>query len=82
MSKKEKLLQKLSNSKNTFLYKDLVTLLGQLGYEKLEGDGSRVRFYNNDLNHLMLLHRPHPENEVKGGALKAIKHELKNRGFL
>jgi S-adenosylmethionine:tRNA-ribosyltransferase-isomerase (queuine synthetase) len=31
---------------------------------------------------MILLHRPHPENEIKGGALKAVKQALKQEGFL
>lgn len=44
MGKTKKLLEKFGNSKNTFPYKDLVVLLNQLGYEKFEMAGSRVRF--------------------------------------
>lgn len=82
MGKIEKLLERLSNSKNTFSYKDLVVLLNQLGYEKFEMSGSRVRFFNPKSEHLILLHRPHPENEIKGGALKSVKQALKQEGFL
>lgn len=82
MGKTEKLLEKLGNSKNTFPYKDLVVLLSQLGYEKFEMAGSRVRFFNEKTEHMILLHRPHPENEIKGGALKAVKQALKQEGFL
>ena len=46
MGKTEKLLEKFGNAKNTFPYKDLVVLLNQLGYEKFEMAGSRVRFFN------------------------------------
>lgn len=45
-------------------------------------EGSRVRFYNAKLDSLILLHKPHPENELKGGALKSIKQILKQEGFL
>jgi len=55
----------------------LVVLLSQLGYEKEEMAGSCVRFSE----HMILMHRPHPENEVKGGALKAVKQALKQEGF-
>ncbi|WP_257224671.1 type II toxin-antitoxin system HicA family toxin [Acinetobacter sp. YH12108] len=82
MGKTEKLLEKFGNSKNTFPYKDLVVLLSQLGYEKFEMAGSRVRFFNEKTEHMILLHRPHPENEIKGGALKAVKQALKQEGFL
>ncbi|MCK3657241.1 HicA [Pasteurellaceae bacterium Pebbles2] len=77
MGRAEKLLEKLASAKNTFAWSDLVTLLAQQGYEKQEMAGSRVRFYNNELDHLILLHKPHPENYIKGGALKSVKEALK-----
>ena len=52
---------------------NLVSLLAQQGYEKREMAGSRVRFYNRTLEHTILLHKPHPENYIKGGALKSVK---------
>jgi predicted RNA binding protein YcfA (HicA-like mRNA interferase family) len=82
MGKSEKLLAKLDGAKNTFAWKDLVILLSQLGYDKQEMAGSRVRFYNASIGSLILLHRPHPENEIKGGALKAVKQTLKQEGLL
>ena len=54
----------------------------QRGYEKIKIAGSRVRFFNEKTEHMILLHRPHPENEIKGGALKAVKQALKQEGFL
>lgn len=44
MGKTEKLIVKLRKSGSTFPWKDLVSLLSQLGYEKKEMAGSRVRF--------------------------------------
>lgn len=80
MSKQQKLLIKLSNANNTFVWTDLVTLLNQLGYDKQEMAGSRVRFYNGDS--IIRLHKPHPENFIKGGALKSVKLFLKDEGYL
>ncbi len=82
MTKEEKFLQKLRNSKKTFPWRDLCSLLSSLGYEKKEMAGSRVRFYNKSLSSLLLLHKPHPENEIKGGALKSVKSKLTEDGFL
>jgi predicted RNA binding protein YcfA (HicA-like mRNA interferase family) len=82
MTKLVKLLNKLNNSKNTFVWTDLVTLLAQLGYTKKEMAGSRVRFYNEKIDSMILLHKPHPENEIKGGALKSVKTTLKQEGLL
>ena len=82
MTKQDKLLDKLRESGNTFDWNDLVVLLGRLGYEKQEMAGSRVRFMNRDNDHIIRLHKPHPENHIKGGALRDIKTQLKARGFL
>lgn len=82
MSKQDKLLEKLRHSGNTFDWSDLVTILNSLGYEKKEMAGSRVRFVNMGIDHIIRLHKPHPENYIKGGALKDVKSQLKERGFL
>ncbi|EEH8382718.1 type II toxin-antitoxin system HicA family toxin [Salmonella enterica subsp. enterica serovar Montevideo] len=81
MGKTEKLISKLLNSKKTFDWSELVNLLSSLGYQKKEMEGSRVRFIHPDRN-MILLHRPHPENHIKGGALKAVKTILKDEGIL
>ncbi len=59
-----------------------MVLLERIGYEKQEMAGSRVRFMNKDNDHIIRLHKPHPENDIKGGALRDIKTQLKARGFL
>ena len=82
MGKTEKLLERFGTAKNTFPYKDLVVLLNQLGYEKFEMAGSRVRFFNAKTEYMFLLQRRQRENEIKGGALKAVKQALKQERFL
>jgi len=82
MSIQNKLLENLRNSQKTYPWNDLVTLLRKLGYEKKEMAGSRVRFYNPTTNHIIRLHRPHPENVIKGGALNDVKEKLKEEGIL
>ncbi len=81
MTKQEKLLASLVMAK-TFKWSKVETLFAQLGYEQKQMTGSRVRFYNKDTNDLVNLHTPHPENEVKGGALKSIKDHLRSEGYL
>jgi len=61
MGRHEKLLNKLENASKVFPWSDLVTLLNQLGYDKKEMSGSRVRFYHQQNDVLLLLHKPHPE---------------------
>ncbi len=82
MGKHEKQLAKLSAAKKTFPWSGLVAVLTQLGYEMQEKEGSRVRFYNAATGHMIRLHKPHPENTIKGGALKAVRQALKQEGYL
>ncbi|EAA9452752.1 TPA: type II toxin-antitoxin system HicA family toxin [Escherichia coli] len=82
MGKTDKLLAKFLNSKKMFEWDELVVLFSSLGYVKKEMQGSRVRFFNAEINHTILMHRPHPESYIKGGTLKAIKQNLKEAGLL
>ncbi len=81
MTKLQKLLNKIGQG-STFKWSDLVTLLGQLGYEKTERAGSRVSFYNPETEHFIKLYRPHPESVIKGGALKSVREALAQEGYL
>ncbi|NOL50144.1 type II toxin-antitoxin system HicA family toxin [Pelistega europaea] len=82
MSKLEKLLLKLQQTRTTIEWREIVSLLVMLGYEKKEMSGSRVRFYHHGTKHLILLRRPHPESYLKGGALRAIRDALVAEGYL
>ncbi|TLP48638.1 type II toxin-antitoxin system HicA family toxin [Cohaesibacter sp. CAU 1516] len=85
MGKTEKLLRKLTECNGNFDFKELCTLLQRLGYELKEkgrSSGSRIAFYNEERDHMILTHRPHPEKEIKGGALADIKEKLTEVGFL
>ena len=82
MTKIDKSLSRIEAASRTCPYLELVKLLERLGYEKIEMAGSRVRFWNPSIKHMILLHRPHPDKEIKGGALRAIKQTLKERGFI
>jgi predicted RNA binding protein YcfA (HicA-like mRNA interferase family) len=75
MGKQDKLLDKLRQCGNTFEWSDTVTLLVRLGYTQTEMAGSRVRFTHETLR-MILIHKPHPQNYIKDGALKAVKTSL------
>ena len=66
----------------TIKWSKIETLFKQLGYVQQEMKGSRIRFYHPDTRVIIRLHCPHPENEVKGGALNAIKRHLMAEGYL
>jgi len=81
MSRSDKLIAKLKSSTTTYPWSDLLALLHRLGYEKYERVGSRVIFMHTD-GDVIHLHKPHPHNYIKGGALKSVKVHLQKRGVL
>ena len=78
MSKREKLIDKLKNTKGSFTWNELVSLLNAIGYVKVEGSGSRVKFVKGDI--CIDLHKPHPGNELKRYLKKLVLAHLKQRG--
>ena len=76
MSKKDKLKRKLLSG-SAFTWHELVTLLNFLGYEEIQGNGSRVKFDNGIAEDLINLHKPHPGNHLKRYAIKQIIAKLK-----
>lgn len=55
---------------------ELVAALASLGYKKLEGSGSRVKFYHEKDKDVISLHKPHPGNEVKCPYVKEVIEHL------
>ena len=80
MSKALKLLAKFKSAKGTFKWNELTVLLSQLGFEKVEAEGSRVTFTNGVI--VIKLHKPHPQKELKAYAVKQVRNMLKNEGLL
>jgi mRNA-degrading endonuclease RelE of RelBE toxin-antitoxin system len=57
MSKHEKLIKRFKSQPKDFTYEEMKTLLNRLGYEeenKGKTSGSRVIFYNEQLQHSIL----------------------------
>ncbi|AXX84504.1 MULTISPECIES: type II toxin-antitoxin system HicA family toxin [Aliarcobacter] len=79
MSKKDKLLLKFLENppKKDLTFKELNTLLISLGFIKIEGAGSAVKFYNKDKDLLINLHKPHPSDILKVYLIKQIQNKLK-----
>ncbi len=85
MTKREKLLSKLLEKSKNFTYNELRSLLNGLGYKELtlgKTSGSRVAFINENTNHLIRLHKPHPSNKLKRYQLDFIEIELRNLGVI
>lgn len=75
MTKTEKQITKLITAK-VLAWTDLVKALNALGYRKIEGDGSRVKFENGNPSQMINLHKPHPDKEIKAYALRQIREKL------
>ena len=63
--------------KKDLTFKELNTLLISLGFIKIEGAGSAVKFYNKDKDLLINLHKPHPSDILKVYLIKQIQNKLK-----
>ncbi len=78
MSSKEKLITRLLTLPKEFTYDEMRTMLGYLGFEersKGKTSGSRVEYVKQEIT--ILLHKPHPNNQLKPYQVKQIVNELK-----
>ncbi len=85
MSKLEKIIERILNGSGTISYQELTYVLHSFRYKTLPSgktSGSRVAFYNPDLNDLIRLHKPHPGNELKDYQVKLIRSHLKQNGLI
>lgn len=79
MSKKDKLLIKFLQTPplKNLTFNELETLLCSCGFVKIDGAGSAVKFYNQDKDILINLHKPHPSNILKVYLVKQIQVKIK-----
>lgn len=84
MSKHEKTLQKLTAEPtlNSIKWSDLKGALESLGYELINGSGSRRKFVHKETKVLISCHEPHPKPEVKPYIIRQIAEHLKAQGFI
>ena len=84
MSTLEKLRGKLKARPKTYNWDDMKRVLADFGYlEKTGGktSGSRIKFTHPNASPI-LLHKPHPSNEVKKYAIDLVVDKLEMEGFL
>ena len=80
MGQKEKLLERLYSIPKDFTFEEAESLLKYFGYcksSKGKTSGSRVMFINENLGLKVLLHKPHPRNELKEYQVKQLAEYLK-----
>ena len=84
MSQKDKLIEKLKSLPKDFTFEDAETLLKYLEYicsNKGKTSGSRVMFYRDGYPPI-LLHKPHPQKELKPYQVKQLLDMLEEEGLL
>lgn len=84
MGQKEKLIQRLKSKPKDFTFDDAETLLKYLDYicsNKGKTSGFRVMFVN-DEHGSILLHKPHPQKELKAYQIKQLIEILEQEGLI
>jgi len=85
MRKDQKLIQRLLLKPKGFTYNELCKILRYFGDEEYQSgktSGSRVAFVEKQTNHIIRLHKPHSNNELKQYQLEQVIEELQSRGLL
>ena len=80
MSSLEKAKQQLLKCSKNYTYDDAKALLRKLGFEeksKGKTSGSRVMFYRESDQRIILIHKPHSENTMDTGSVKDLIKCLK-----
>lgn len=85
MSKFDKAIQRILLRPKDYTYTEAKYLLSQIGFEeyhKGKTSGSRVKFYRKQDGKVILLHKPHPGDVMKQGAVKQLVEYLIKIGEL
>ena len=84
MTRQQKALAKLAAKPppTNVRWAELRAVLEYLGYTLLTGSGSRRKFYNKDLDDLIICHEPHPSPEVDKGCIRDVVEHLRLNGLI
>ncbi len=81
----DKLKLRILSKPTDFTYQEARRLLNNLGYtehNKGKTSGSRVAFYREMDGDLILLHKPHPGDEMDRGSVVSLRNHLLEKGDL
>ena len=84
MGQKEKLIRKLKSKPKDFTFDETETLLRYLDFvrfDKGKTSGSRVIFVSEEHGSIML-HKPHPQKEMKAYQVKQLLETLEQEGLI
>ena len=83
MSRLEKAKERLRTKPKDNTYSEAKHLLGQLGFEEFQKgktSGSRVKFYRKSDGIIIQLHKPHPGDVMRPGAIRDLDNFLLELG--
>lgn len=84
MGQKEKLIEQLKSRPKTFTFHDAEVLLDYLKFTKTnkgKTSGSRVMFTSEEHGSI-LLHKPHPQKELKAYQIRQLCDLLEQEGLI
>ncbi len=84
MGQKEKLIQRLKSKPKDFTFDEAETLLRYLSYVRLnkgKTSGFRIMFTSEEHKEI-LLHKPHPQKELKAYQIKQLIEVLEQEGLI
>lgn len=85
MNRREKLIKRFRTLPKDFSFEEVIALFQGCGFaleNKGATSGSRVKFYNDKDQNSFIMHKPHPNNVVKGYVMRDILNFLLNNGYL
>jgi len=82
MSSIEKLVARFLSKPSDFTYKELRRILGHFGYSEKHASESRVVFCNEETDHSIKLHKPHPRPVLKKYQLELIIEVLQKKKLI
>lgn len=85
MSKYEKAKKRILGIPSDYTYGEIKYLLGKIGfreYQKGKTSGSRVKFFRESDQKIIMLHKPHPRDVMDQGAVEDVVRKLIEWGEL
>ncbi len=70
MAQMDKLIARFKSRPKDFTWDEFRRLLKSLGFQEIRGSGSRVKFFHQEKNCVIQLHKPHPTSTLKMYAIK------------
>ena len=83
MTQKDNLIERLRSHPRDFTFAEAQTLLGYLGFRwtnKGKTSGSRVLFLRS--KNKIVLHRPHPDGQLKPYQIRQLIDTLESKGLI